>query len=67
MEKPISLIIKDTQESIIELCNKSGLSPCILNLIINNISKDIYILTNKQLEQDELFYVNSINEKTNNI
>ena len=63
MNKPISILIKETKEKMIRACNDSGLPPCILELLVRNIYDEIYQLANNQLNEDELMYANSIINK----
>lgn len=70
MNKPISMLIKETKENLVNVCNTSQLPPNILVLIFENIHTEISILAKKQLEQDELIYMTSLEEnkeiETNN-
>lgn len=62
MDKPISMLIKETKDSLINICNTSQLPPSILELILSNIHAEIFLLSNKYLEQDELIYMSSLEE-----
>lgn len=57
MNKPLSISIKETKDSLIQICNESHLPPCILELIVQTIYTDISILSKKYLDEDELIYM----------
>lgn len=62
MDKPISMLIKETKDSLINICNTSQLPPSILELILGNVHAEIFLLSKKCLEQDELIYMSSLEE-----
>lgn len=62
MDKPISMLIKETKDSLVNICNTSQLPPSILELIFENIHAEISLLSKKCLEQDELIYMTSLEE-----
>lgn len=62
MNKPISMAINDVKNSLIATCNKYSLPPCILELIVKDILNEIHVLSQKQLQEDELAYMNSLVE-----
>ena len=57
MEKPISIIIKETREKMVKVCNESGLSPVMLDSILSNIYTEVHALAEKQTVEEELAYV----------
>lgn len=63
--KPISIIINETKDKIVQVCNSSGLPSCILELIIKNIYNDVYLLAERQLENDLLTYTNLLTQSEN--
>lgn len=60
MNKPISLVIKDTQVELAKVCNNSGLSPVILDLIMQGIYSEIHALAEKQLADEKNEYVKKL-------
>lgn len=62
MDKPVSILVNETKTKLIQLCNSSNLPPCVLELIIESIYKEIHSLSQNQLHEDELVYLNSIKE-----
>ena len=60
MNKPISMSIKETKTSIIKACNDANLSPVILDLIISGIYAEIHALAEKQMQEDENAYLQTI-------
>lgn len=56
MNKPLSMIVKETKTKIVNACNESGLSPVILDLIIQGIYTDIHYLAEKQTTEEKMAY-----------
>lgn len=65
MNKPISVIIKDTKIKLANICNDSGLPPVILDLIIQGIYSEIHSFANKQIKEDEEAYSRMIDDDKN--
>lgn len=63
MNKPITMIIKDTKRKLVSVCNESGLSPAILDLIMQGIYSEIHTLAEKQALEEEAAYIKMIKEK----
>lgn len=62
MNKPLTMMIKETQTKIAKVCNESGLPPVILDLIIHGVYSEIHSLTEKQTSEEEKAYM-AENEK----
>ena len=62
MNKPISIVINDVKNSMVAICNNSHLPSCVLELIVKDILNEIHVLSQKQLQEDELAYMNSLAE-----
>lgn len=60
MNKPISMIVDETNEKIVRACNESGLPMCVLELIIKNIHNEISNLSEKGLAEDKAMYEQSL-------
>lgn len=65
MNKPLTMIIKETQTKIANACNESGLSPIILDLIMQGIYSEIHSLAEKQSSEEEKIYLKAIEEENN--
>lgn len=65
MNKPISLIIKETKIELANVCNKSGLSPVILDLILQGIYSEVHVLAEKQVFTEENEYILKIKNQNN--
>lgn len=65
MNKPISLSIDEARKSIITAINNTDLPVSILEIIIKNIYDDIYMLKEKELQEDLYKYQNLDNENNN--
>lgn len=63
MNKPITMIIKETKIKLANVCNESGLSPIILDLIMQGIYSEIHTLAEKQSIEEETAYIQSIKDK----
>lgn len=62
MNKPITMVIKETKMKIANICNESGLSPIVLDLIIQGIYSEIHSLAERQTEEEEAVYVKMLEE-----
>ena len=62
MNKPITMVIKETKNKIANICNESGLSPIILDLIMQGIHSEIHSLAERQTMEEEMSYVKMLEE-----
>lgn len=62
--KPISMMINETKLSLIDICNKSNLPPCILEPIVKDLYDDVIRAASVQLKQDEERYLQEQKEST---
>ena len=53
MNKPVSIIIKETKAKLANICNESGLSPIILDLIVQGIYSEIHSIAEKHCFEEE--------------
>lgn len=60
MNKPISIAINETKNTMIEAINASGLPPCILLEILNALSSQISALAKSELEKDTKEYIEAL-------
>lgn len=60
MNKPLSMIIKETKMALAKTCNDSNLSPVILDMILRDIYNEIHILSEKQFAEEENIYMKSL-------
>mgnify|MGYP006967435375 CR=1 FL=1 len=60
MNKPITLVIKETKIKLAQVCNESGLSPVVLDLIVQGIYSEIHSLAEKQTLEEEIAYAKMI-------
>jgi hypothetical protein len=60
MNKPLTMIIKDTKTKIANACNESGLPPAVLDLIMQGIYSEIHYIAEKQTEDEEAAYLESL-------
>lgn len=59
MNKPITMVIKETKNKIANICNESGLPPVILDLIVQGIYSEIHSLAERQSLEEEMAYANA--------
>lgn len=64
MNKPISMTIKDTEGKIVNICNESGLSPIVLDLIMQGIYTKIHSLAERQALEEEVAYAKMLEEES---
>lgn len=62
MNKPISMVIKETKAKIANICNESGLSPIVLDLIIQGIYSEVHSLAERQAMEEEMSYAKMLEE-----
>ena len=62
MNKPITIVIKETKNKLANVCNESGLSPVILDLIMQGIYSEIHSLAEKQTMEEEISYFKMLEE-----
>lgn len=65
MNKPLTMIIKDTKIKLANVCNESGLPPIILDLIVQGIYSEIHSLAEKQTSEEEVAYAKMIKDAEN--
>lgn len=63
MNKPLTMIIKETKVRLANICNESGLSPAILDLILQGIYSEVHLLAERQAAEEEMAYVNMLRDK----
>ena len=65
MNKPISISINDTKNSIISSINESGLPACVLLEILNSLVSQINELAKQELANDTKQYIEDMKKKEN--
>lgn len=60
MNKPLTMIIKETKTNLAMVCNESGLSPAILDLIVQGIYSEIHALAERQTLKEEADYLEAV-------
>ena len=66
MNKPISIAINETKNTMIEAINASGLPACILLEILNALASQVNILVKSELEKDTKDYVEALKAEQDN-
>ena len=67
MNKPLTMVIKETKNKIANICNESGLSPIVLDLIMQGIYSEIHSLAERQTMEEEMSYVKMLEESSKKI
>ena len=62
MNKPFTMVVKETQKKLAKICNESGLSPMHLDLIIHGLYLEIHSLAERQAMEEEISYVKMLEE-----
>lgn len=62
MNKPLTMIIKETKTKLVNACNESGLSPAVLDLIMQGIYSEIHSLAEQQALEEETTYIKMIKD-----
>ena len=63
MEKPISLILRDTKLELANICNNSNLPACLLEPILKELYLEVRDFKNRQEKIDEELYNSSLSEE----
>ena len=63
MEKPISMILSESKQTIINAVTSTNLHPALLELIIKDIYNEVKLSAERQLEMEQGEYVYSLQEK----
>ena len=64
MNKPLTMVIKETKNNLAKICNESGLPPVILDLIIQGVYSEIHSLVERQTLEEETSYVKMLEESS---
>lgn len=65
MNKPFTMVIKETKNKIANICNESGLHPIILDMIMQGIYSEIHSLAERQSLEEEMTYAKMVAEASN--
>ena len=64
MNKPLTMVIKETKTKLAKVCNESGLSPIHLDLIMQGFYSEIRSLAERQTLEEESAYTKMIEEES---
>ena len=67
MNKPLTMIIKETKTKLANACNESGLPPIILDLIMQGLYSEIHNLAEKQSSEEESAYMAAIGSSAEDV
>lgn len=56
MNKPLTMIIKETRTKLANVCNESGLPVAILDLIVQGVYSEIHLVAERQAAEEEKAY-----------
>lgn len=62
MNKPLTMVVKETKNKLANICNESGLSPIVLDLIMQGIYSEIHSLAERQTAEEETAYAKMLEE-----
>ena len=66
MNKPLTVVVKETKTKLANICNESGLPPIILDLIMQGIYSEIHSLAERQTVEEENSYVKMLEDTSKN-
>ena len=66
MNKPLTVVVKETKTKLANICNESGLPPIILDLIMQGIYSEIHSLAERQTVEEENSYVKMLEDASKN-
>ena len=64
MNKPLTMVIKETKNKLANICNESGLSPIVLDLIMQGLYSEIHSLAERQTAEEEASYARMVEESS---
>lgn len=64
MNKPLTMVIKETKTKLANVCNESGLSPIHLDLIMQGLYVEIHSLAERQALEEEIAYTKMLEEES---
>ena len=67
MNKPITMVIKETKNKLANVCNESGLSPAVLDLIMQGLYSEIHSLAERQAMEEEVAYARMLQESAKGV
>lgn len=67
MNKPFTMVIKETKNKLTNICNESGLPPIVLDLIMQGIYFEIHSLAERQSLEEEMAYAKMVTETSNKV
>ena len=67
MNKPLTMVIKETKKKIADACNESGLPPTILDLIMQGLYSEIHSIAERQSLEEEMAYAKATKETSENV
>ena len=67
MNKPFTMIVKETKNKLANVCAESGLSPIVLDMIIREIYSEIHSLAERQALEEEMAYTRAVEEETDKL
>lgn len=73
MNKPMTMVVKETKTKLINACNESGLPLVVLDLILQGICSEVHALAKQQTMREEKDYImamtkdKDINNKNNDL
>lgn len=60
MNKPLSVIIKETKNKFADICNESKLPPIVLDMIIQGLYLEVHQLAERQISEEESSYKKTV-------
>lgn len=63
MNKPLAMIVKETKGKLANVCAESGLSPVVLDMIIQGLYSEIHSFAERQALEEEMAYVKAVEEE----
>ena len=66
MNKPFTMMVKETKTKLANICNESGLPLVVLDLIMQGMYSEIHSLAERQTEEEEISYTKMLEESAKN-
>ena len=67
IQKPISILIEETKQSLLHICNESNLHPSILELIVKDLYNEVVQVKNIQIKKEKEIFEGRLSELEENV
>lgn len=63
MAKPISILINETKQNLIKVCNESELHPSVLQMIVRELHEEVNKVNTECIRKEQEEYIKALSEE----